>query len=178
MVPDARRRGFVYHTRDPDWLFGDEAKTDYSLDPMENYGHLETPGDYSPKHNTNKGNEWRALWAHHVLEQNGIKAQTHGAADVDLTINGEWWEVKSPKPIGNSASGGGSLSFIERNLRRASRQFRDRGLGSARVVLDLRYRYAASDDVLIRESKRRMAMHDVVEVLFIKSDGSLGRLYK
>lgn len=89
--------GSVYHTRDPGWLFGDEAKTDYSLNPMENYGHLETPGDYSPKHNTIKGNEWRDLWAHHVLEQNGIKAQTHGAADVDLTINGEWREVKSPR---------------------------------------------------------------------------------
>ena len=53
------------------------------------------------------------------MEQNGIKAQTHGAADVDLTIEGEWWEVKSPKPIGDSASDGGNLLFIERNLRRA-----------------------------------------------------------
>lgn len=52
------------------------------------------------------------------------------------------------------------------------------GHGGARVVLNLRYRHAASDDVLIRETKRRMAMHDVAEVLFIKSDGSLEHLYK
>lgn len=52
------------------------------------------------------------------------------------------------------------------------------GLDSARVFLNLRYRHAAGDDVLIGETKRRMAMHDVAEVLFITSDGSLERLYK
>ena len=113
-----------------------------------------------------------------MLEQNGVKAETHGAADIDLTINGEWWEVKSPETSVEGVKPGNELDFIEKNLRRASHQFRNKGLGSARVVLNLRYRHAASDDVLIRETKRHMAMHDVAEVLFIKSDGSLEHLYK
>ena len=86
--------------------------------------------------------------------------------------------MKSPETSVEGVKPGNELDFIERNLRRTSHQFRDRGLGSARVVPNLRYRHAASDDVLIRETKRRMAMHDVAEVLFIKSDGSLERLYK
>ena len=122
--------------------------------------------------------EGHDLWTHHVLEQNGIKAQTHGAADVDLTINGEWREVKSPsqsatQPVtaGVSHSSRGTFAGPLTNSGIG-------GHGGARVVLNLRYRHAASDDVQIRETKRRMAMHDVAEVLFIKSDGSLEHLYK
>ncbi len=121
--------------------------------------------------------EWRDLWAHHVLEQNGIKAQTHGAADVDLTINGEWREVKSPSQLATQPVTAG-VSHLSRGTFAGPLANSGMGLGSARIVLNLRYRHAASDDVLIRETKRRMAMHDVVEVLFIKSDGSLERLYK
>lgn len=167
MVPDARRQGSVYHTLESASALGKfHRNCDCKIVPNcegDRYVLLVEGHD---------------LWTHHVLEQNGIKTQTHGAADIDLSINVEWWEGKSPKPIGVSARDGGSLSFIERNLRRASHQFRDRGHGGARVVLNLRYRHAASDDVLIRETKRRMAMHGVAEVLFIKSDGSLEHLYK
>ena len=145
---------------------------------MSRYGRLIVPGDYSLGNIIDRGNEWRDLWAHHVLEQNGIRAETHGSADLDLIIEGVWWEVKSSETSVVGVKPGNELDFIKKNLRRASHQFRDRGLGSARVVLNLRYRHAASDDVLIRETKRRMVMHDVAEVLFIKSDGSLERLYK
>lgn len=164
--------------RDRGWLQGGKVSTDYTANPMSRYGRLIVPGDYSPGNIIDRGNEWRDLWAHHVLEQNGIRAETHGSADLDLTIDGVWWEVKSPETSAGGVRPGNELDFIEKNLRRASHQFRDRGLGSARVVLNLRYRHAASDDVLIGETKRRMAMHDVAEVLFIKSDGSLERLYK
>ena len=157
---------------------GGKVSTDYTANPMSRYGRLIVPGDYSLGNIIDRGNEWRDLWAHHVLEQNGIRAETHGTADLDLTIDGVWWEVESSETSVVGVKPGNELDFIKKNLRRASHQFRDRGLGSARVVLNLRYRHAASDDVLIRETKRRMAMHDVAEVLFIKSDGSLERLYK
>ena len=83
-------------------------------------------GDYSPGNIADKGNEWRDLWAHHVLEQHGISPAAHGSQDIDLTINGEWWEVKSPEePDGGSHD----LGFIERLIRKAKKQFGKRGDG-------------------------------------------------
>ena len=95
--------------RDPDWLFGDEAATDYSLNPIEAYGTLVKPGDYSLENITNRGNEYRDLWAHHVLEDYGYKVTVRppealdalgrvidGVTCPDLFIGDEIWEVKSP----------------------------------------------------------------------------------
>lgn len=116
MLPDARRQGSVYHTLESASALGKfHRNCDCKIVPNcegDRYVLLVEGHD---------------LWTHHVLEQNGIKTQTHGAADIDLSINVEWWEGKSPKPIGDSARDGGSLSFIEKNLRKASHQFRDRG---------------------------------------------------
>lgn len=163
--------------RDPEWLYGGAAATDYSLNAAEAYGTLLAPGDYSPENIVNRGNEWRDLWAHHVLEQNGIRAQTHGGQDIDLTINGEWWEVKSPKASAGGVKPGNELDFIEKNLRKASKQFRARGMnGDARVVFNPLYRHAAPDEVMIDEIKGRMKQHRVKEVLFITEDGGLKRI--
>ena len=134
-------------------------------------------GGDAPNNIINRGNEWRDLWAHHVLEQNGVKAETHGAADIDLTINGEWWEVKSPETSVEGVKPGNELDFIEKNLRRAAKQFRLRGMdGDARVVFNPLYRHVAPDDVMVEELQRRMNQHDVKEVLFITEDGGLKRL--
>ena len=162
--------------RDPDWLFGDEAKTDYSLNPIESYGNINTPGDYSPENITDRGNEWRDLWVHHVLEKSGMAPQVHGKDDIDLTINGEWWEVKSPDEAKSHPGSGSDLRYIEKNLRQASHQFEKRGLGPAHVVFNPRYRHDASDEKLIAEVRKRMTQHRVAEVLFIKEDGSILRL--
>lgn len=162
--------------RDPDWLFGDDVTTDYSLNPRESYGTLLVPDDYSPENIVNRGNEWRDLWAHHVLEQNGIKPIAHGKKDIDLTINGEWWEVKSPDEPKSPPDPENELSFVESNLRKASHQFKKRGLGPVRVVFNPKYRAASPESEMIAEVRRRMKQHHVIEVLFIKSDGSIVHL--
>lgn len=166
-------------TRDRGWLqTGAAVETDYSLSPLRSYGRLKRPGDYSPGNIVDRGNEWRDLWAHHVLGMNGIAAQTHGKDDIDLTINGEWWEVKSPDEPGEPPRPGRELSFVEKNLRAAAHQFEKRGLGSARVVFNPRYRSVATDEDMVAEIRRRMRTHDVSEVLYINSDGTLTRITK
>ena len=155
--------------RDRGWLQGGKIETDYSLNPIKSYGTLKVPDDYSPSNIINRGNEWRDLWAHHVLEQNGVKAETHGAADIDLTINGEWWEVKSPE------GSGGSLRFVESNVRSAAKQFAKRGISSPKLVFSVRYR-DCDDQEVKRELVRRMREHRIADCLFIGSDGSLERL--
>ena len=162
--------------RDPEWLYGGEAVIDYSVNPIKSYGKLVTPFDYSPGNIVDRGNEWRDLWAHHVLEENGIAATTHAAKDVDLTIGGEWWEVKSPEMPTAPPKEGRELAFIERELRKASKQFKKRGIDSAKVVFNARYRQVASDDEMVSELKKRMAMHHIDEVLYITSDGGVIRL--
>lgn len=160
--------------RDPDWLFGDEAKTDYSLNPIESYGTLKIPGDYSPENIINRGNEWRDLWAHHVLEENGIMVQTHGSHDIDLTINGEWWEVKSPDYVSVET---GNLRFIEKNLRKASRQFEERGMsGQCRVVFNTRYREPKDEDMIIGELLRQGRLHGVKEIIYVPKSGIIRRI--
>lgn len=159
--------------RDRGWLQGGKIETDYSLNPIKNYGTLKVAGDYSPSNIVNQGNEWRDLWAHHVLEQNGFLAQTHGKNDIDLTINGEWWEVKSPKPVQD----GHNLRFIEKALRVAKRQFDERGIpGSCRVVFNSFYREPVDEDVMALELSIRAAQHGVVEVLYVSRAGNLRRI--
>ena len=162
--------------RDPEWLLGGEAATDYAGNSVENYGEFVASGDYSAGGIVNRGNEWRDLWAHHALEQNGIKAVAHGARDLDLTINGEWWEVKSPEAPAESPKAGRELAFVERELRKASRQFEKRGISPARVVFNARYRQVADDDAITSELRKRMPMHHIAEVLYVAGDGRVVRL--
>ena len=155
--------------RDRGWLQGGKVSTDYTANPMSRYGRLIVPGDYSPGNIVDRGNEWRDLWAHHVLEQNGIRAETHGSADLDLTIDGVWWEVKSPE------GGGDSIRFVESNVRAAARQFAKRGIGSPRLVFNARYRDCDEEKVK-KELVRRMGEHGITDCIFIGRDGTLERL--
>lgn len=155
--------------RDPNWLFGDTAATDYTLNAAENYGRLLQHGDFSEENIVDRGNEWRDLWAHRVLEKNGISAQAQGPAMLDLTINGESWEVKSPY------GGGSSLRFVESSVKKASKQFDKRGIKPKRIVFNPRYR-GCDEEAVKRELERQMKCHGVSEVMFINSDGSITRL--
>ena len=163
--------------RDVKWLLsGESSSTDYSENPLSAYGRLKAAGDYSPENIVDRGNEWRDLWAHHVLEENGITATTHAAKDIDLTIGGEWWEVKSPEMPSTKPKEGRELAFIESELRKASKQFKKRGIDSAKVVFSARYRQVASDAEMVSELKTRMTMHHIDEVLYITSAGGVIRL--
>ena len=68
------------------------------------------------------------------------------------------------------------LAFIESELRKASKQFRKRGVESTKVVFNARYRQVASDEEMVSELKKRMAMHHIDEVLYITSAGGVIRL--
>lgn len=94
-----------------------------------------------------------------------------------LAINGEWWEVKSLDASNEGVKPGNELDFIENNLRKAAKQFRDRGMnGDARVVFNPLYRHAACEEVMTEEIDRRMRQRRVKEALFITENGGLKRL--
>ena len=160
---------------DKRWLhFGEVPEVDYSENPMSAYGRLLTEGDWSPENIVDRGNEWRDLWAHHVLSESGFSVATHGASEIDLTIGGQSWEVKSPQPSDVAPKPGRELAFIENDVRKAVRQFRKRGLdGQVRIVYNPRYRHVASDKEMTRELLRQMRGHGVKEAIFINEDGSV-----
>lgn len=155
--------------RDPNWLFGDSAATDYTLNAAKNYGRLIVPGDFSEENIVDRGNEWRDLWVHYVLGKNGISAQAQGPAKLDLIINGEWWEVKSPYGDGSSPR------FVESSVKKASKQFEKRGIKPKRIVFNPRYR-GCDEEAVKKELKRQMKCHGVSEAMFINDDGSITRL--
>lgn len=165
--------------RDKDWtLTGKVTQTDYSLNAKTKYGILKKANDFSSVNIANKGNEWRDLRAHYVLEQNGIVAQAQGRESIDLIISGQYWEVKSPEQPKTPPKAGRELSFIESNIRSAVKQFEKRKLAAqTRVVLNPYYR-KCDEEKAITETKRQMEMHGVKEILYLKSDGSVVRLIK
>lgn len=165
--------------RDKDWtLTGKVTQTDYSLNAKTKYGILKKANDFSSVKIANKGNEWRDLRAHYVLEQNGIVAQAQGRESIDLIISGQYWEVKSPEQPKTPPKAGRELSFIESNIRSAVKQFEKRKLAAqTRVVLNPYYR-KCDEEKAITETKRQMEMHGVKEILYLKSDGSVVRLIK
>lgn len=163
-------------TRSPEWLYrGRPPKVDYSRNKMSNYGRLKTPGDYSKENIVDRGNEWADLWAHHVLSENGFSIEAHGHEDIDLKINGQWWEVKSPSLKESRTDDGKSLGFVESDLRKAIKQFKKRGISDTRVVFNSKYR-AAPDDAIRDELLDRMQKHGVNDVLFVRKDGLVERL--
>lgn len=158
-------------TRDADWLRTGKAKAvDYSENPRRNYGTLVKAGDYSADNIVDRGNEWRDLWAHHALESNGFSVATHGSGDIDLTVNGQLWEVKSPQ------GGGTSQRFVESSVRAAREQFASRDVSAARIVFNPRYR-DWDRDAMKSELRRQMKQHGATEALFVNDDGTLERLY-
>lgn len=190
--------------RDPDWLFGDEAVTDYSLNPVKNYGRLLAPGDYSPENIVDRGNEWRDLWAHHVLESHGYKVSVRppealdalgkvmdGVTCPDLLIGDEIWEVKSPPPRTVAVKPGNELKFINAQMRSADKNFRnpyDAELKApmsskppTRVVLNLRYvggHIDISSDAFASKLMAEMKQFDVQDVMVIDADGTIARYKK
>lgn len=166
-------RGFM-ELHDPNWLmYGRKVEADYSQNSIENYGRLVVPGDYSADNIVNKKNEWRDLVAHDALSKTGIKVSTRGAEDIDLAINGVPWEIKSPEEPKEKPKPGRELAFVERDLRKASRQFAKRGLSPVSVVFNPTYRRVASDGEIIREIEKRMGQHHVDEVIYVCEDGGI-----
>ena len=120
------------------------------------------------------------LYAHAALLVDGreIIARAERNRDneksVDLLMDGEYWEVKSPTADGTAAN---SLGFVEKNLKKAKRQFRDdpsTDNAPTRVVFNCRYS-AVSDDAIESEIREKMHLKNVgvSEVIMVCKDGSL-----
>lgn len=158
---------------DPGWLYdGRLVEPDYSENPRSSYGRLLVPGDYSPANIVDRGNEWRDLFAHDMLAKSGIVVTTHDSRQLDVTIEDELWEVKSPD--------GSSARSVEGGIRKAKRQFIDR-FGhetQIRVVFNSLYIDGVSDDAVRARLVTEMSRHGVSEVIFVKKSGEVEFLNK
>lgn len=162
--------------RDKDWLLtGKPPEVDYSNNPRENYGIRKVENnDYSKENFKKRGNEWRDLFVHDTLAKNGYKVQPQGGADIDLRINGQPWEVKSPIPTRDSNSG--SLRWVENNVKAANTQFKKRGINGETSLILSGYYYATDDAVIEKELVKRARQHKVKRVMFIDKTGNIKRL--
>ncbi len=163
-------------TRDWEWLYtGKMPKIDYADNPRSRYGKLLIDNNYEPKNIINKGNEWRDLFVHDTLMSNGFSIKTNGFKDLDLKINDNYWEVKSPQSPLNNPKPERKLAFIENNLRAANNQFKKRGLEQTNVILNFYYR-DFKDTEVINEVEKRMKQHKINEVICLFQDGKVRRI--
>lgn len=187
--------------RDPDWLFGDEATTDYSLCPKKSYGTLLKPGDYSLENIADPGNECRDLWAHHVLESCGYKVKTRppeaknalgkvmdGVTCPDIFIGDEIWEIKSPPPRKAPVKPGNELKFINQQMKSAAGNFDNpydvelkapmSSRPPKRVVLNVRY-VGIDIDIeskpFVNKLTAEMKQFQISEVMAIDGEGRIVR---
>lgn len=120
------------------------------------------------------------LFAHAALLVDGRKVIARAERNrdneksVDLLIDGEYWEVKSPTADGTAAN---SLGFVEKNLKKARHQFRDDPStddAPVRVVFNCRYS-TVSDDAIEAEIREKMHLKNVgvSEVVMVCKDGRL-----
>ena len=114
----------------------------------------------------------RDLVVHEVLRKAGHEVVAlaedapEGHSNIDLLIDGGLWEVKSPT---SNSKGENSLRFVERNLRKAIRQFGKTEGGPTRpirVVLNA-LNVDFSHEGIEKRVRLEMDRHDIEEVLLI-----------
>lgn len=162
--------------RDRRWVLnGKVPEVDYSNNPRENYGIRKVENnDYSKENFKKRKNEWRDLFVHDTLAKNGYKVQPQGGSDIDLRINGQPWEVKSPIPTQSSTPG--SLRWVENNIKEAKRQFKKRGMVKKTKVIVSSYYYPTDDAVVKKELVKRCAQHNIKSAMFIDKQGNLKKI--
>lgn len=162
--------------RDRRWVLnGKVPVVDYSNNPRENYGIRKVENnDYSKENFKKRKNEWRDLFVHDTLAKNGYKVQPQGGSDIDLRINGQPWEVKSPIPTQSSTPG--SLRWVENNIKEAKRQFKKRGMVKKTKVIVSSYYYPTDDAVVKKELVKRCAQHNIKSAMFIDKQGNLKKI--
>lgn len=111
---------------------------------------------------------------HDTLAKNGYKVQPQGGSDIDLRINGQPWEVKSPIPTQSSTPG--SLRWVENNIKEAKRQFKKRGMVKKTKVIVSSYYYPTDDAVVKKELVKRCAQHNIKSAMFIDKQGNLKKI--
>ena len=122
----------------------------------------------------------RDLSAHVSLHRAGIRFEVRaedapkGFKNIDLSIDDQLWEVKSPNADGGSKD---PLRFVEKNIRKAKKQFKGSLTPDApvRVVFNNVYTAAPDEDV-VRRIRVEVDRHGIAEVIFVHKDGSVERL--
>ena len=184
---DSSELGKYIRLLDEDWLYGGvPPDVDYSANPLENYGNPKLRHCYEFDNFEDHDGEWRDVFAHDALASAGIKVKPlpatapDGFSNIDLSLNGELWEVKSP--YDERGKPHAEMRFVEKNLRRAKKQFanqwdeRTGGRldydGPTRIVFNSFY-VDVDDDAIEAELARQMRAHHVDEVIFVKKNGEV-----
>lgn len=120
----------------------------------------------------------RDLFAHAALARDGRRFRAlaedapDGFSNIDLEMDGEKWEVKSPP--------GDNPRAVESNLRKAKKQARKNypePLSETRVVFNGRF-YGQDDAWVSEELGYQMSEHGVAEALHVREDGSVRQIEK
>lgn len=140
-----------------------------------NTGAVPEPSYLKPREAFDGADDERDLFAHDALSKHGFAVTVlqedapEGYSNIDLMINGQKWEVKSPTS--------GNIRTVEDNLRKANRQFlKDYPKPTETVRVVFNGKNVGVDDFSIStEIKRRMKQHRIDEVIQIMKDGSIKR---
>lgn len=150
-------------TRSSRWVNGGENGKAVYLKPLEHFTGTEGIRD---------------IFAHDSLTAHGFDITVRredapdGFSNIDLSISGALWEVKSP-----SSS---STRSIESNLRRAKSQFENpfvldgESASKIRVVFNSMY-MALEDDAVSSKLVVEMKRHGIHEVIHVRKDGGIRR---
>ncbi len=186
-------------------LTGNPAPIDYSRVSRSEYGELKNrskefnPADYEEGNVTNVGIEWMDLFAHDALSSNGFRIATRpskavnkdgevmdGVTTPDIEIDGEMWEIKSPRNGNQRHNQKNELKFIEQLFRSARDNFKNpydytqlRGSGDKReitkFVLNTRYRTINAFEAEISKEIQRFIDRYGVECIWIDASGHIRR---
>jgi hypothetical protein len=177
-------------TRDPRWLFsGTPTPIDYSEKPRSTYGEvindqLPIPRKYALANITGKDNEKKDVFVHDMLSGNGFRVQVHetiengGFTNIDLDLNGNRCEVKSPEAKRNPGSKD-ELKFVQRNVQAARHQFaKEVSRCESRMVMSNYYTEfeGEKEELVIDRYRKELNLQGFTEGLFIRKDGSIVRV--
>lgn len=171
-------------TRDREWLWsGTEPEIDYSKKARDAYGVMVSdPADYSSRSFEWRGNEWKDLFAHDSLSASGFLVCSHetiengGETNIDIDLNGNRCEVKSPEAVPNPSSKD-ELKFIQRNVQTARHQLIENNVSERRIVISNYYTgfYGEDEDRVFQRFRKEIELQGFIEALFIKKDGTVLR---
>lgn len=138
-------------------------------------GKAETQGliKYEKSLNSFRKSDQRDLIAHLCLLKNGedvvVRAENapEGFSNIDLTMNGELWEIKSPV--------GKSNGVIERNIKRALKQFSHtypKPTVKTRMIFNNIYLQRKKDEI-INELQLRKKEHSIESIIAILDEKTI-----
>lgn len=141
-----------------------------------NTGTAPEPSYLKPREAFDGADDERDLFAHDALSKHGFAVTVlqedapEGHSNIDLMINGQKWEVKSPTSS--------NIRAVESNLRKAKKQF-EKQYGSSLDGVKVVFNGAGieiPDTDIVSKIEYEMKRHGIDEVLYIGKDSSIKRL--